>query len=120
MPGESHLKFTPQQVADTITEAHGLVSRAAKMLGCTVKTVYNYIEKFPEVAEARHEAREAMKDVGEASLWKKVSEGEGWAVCFYLKCQAKDRGYVERQEIEHQGAVPVKHIILEDEKTDAS
>jgi hypothetical protein len=27
-----------------------------------------------------------------------VLAGEPWAVCFYLKCQAKDRGYIERTE----------------------
>src|SRR5262249_17341747 len=31
-------------------------------------------------------------------LYEAALRGEAWAVCFYLKCQAKDRGYVERQE----------------------
>ena len=96
------LRYTPEQVAEAVREAHGLVSHAAKRLGCCDNTVRQYMKDFPEVAAARHDAREAMKDLGEAALWKAVSAGEGWAVCFYLKTQAKDRGYIERQE--HTGA----------------
>jgi hypothetical protein len=29
-----------------------------------------------------------------------VLAGEAWAVCFYLKCQARDRGYIEKQELD--------------------
>jgi hypothetical protein len=34
-----------------------------------------------------------------------VLAGEAWAVCFYLKTQAKDRGYVERSEVQHSSEV---------------
>jgi hypothetical protein len=31
-----------------------------------------------------------------APLLNAIKEVQAWAVCFYLKCQAKERGYVER------------------------
>jgi hypothetical protein len=37
-----------------------------------------------------------MKDDAESALYKAALAGEAWAVCFFLKTQAKDRGYVER------------------------
>ena len=36
--------------------------------------------------------------MAELSLFKAIQTGEAWAVCFYLKTQGKDRGYVERYE----------------------
>jgi hypothetical protein len=35
------------------------------------------------------------------SLYSAVLRGEAWAVCFFLKTQARDRGYVERQDHHH-------------------
>ena len=40
-----------------------------------------------------------MLDVGELSLLRAVQNGEAWAVCFLLKTQGKQRGYIERAEI---------------------
>jgi hypothetical protein len=37
-------------------------------------------------------------DATKLKLHEAVQRGEPWAVCFTLKCLAKDRGYVERQE----------------------
>jgi len=39
-----------------------------------------------------------MLDNAESVLYKAVLNGEAWAVCFFLKCQGKSRGYIERQE----------------------
>jgi hypothetical protein len=44
------------------------------------------------------ECREVTIDKIENTLTAKAMEGEAWAVCFYMKTQAKHRGYVERQE----------------------
>jgi hypothetical protein len=40
-----------------------------------------------------------MIDNVESVLYSKALAGEAWAVCFFLKTQAKHRGYVERQEL---------------------
>jgi hypothetical protein len=95
--------YPPETIAKALTDAHGLVSHAAKLLGCCQNTVRKAMKAHPEVNAAREDAREAMKDLGEAALFKAVSAGEGWAVCFYLKCQARDRGYIEKQAMEHSG-----------------
>jgi hypothetical protein len=40
---------------------------------------------------------------------------EAWAVCFYLKCMARDRGYVERAELTATNSAPVKIELVYDE-----
>lgn len=89
-------RYTAQQMIDALHETKGMVSLAAKRLGCDPHTVYRYIREYPTVAHAQKLEREAMTDVAELALYKAIKDGEGWAVCFYLKCQGKERGYVER------------------------
>src|SRR3990172_1312087 len=92
-------RFTAERVTQAIRETRGLVSLAARRLGCTPKTVYVYIHRYPSVRQALQEEREAMTDLAELALYNKIQQGEGWAVCFYLKTQGRHRGYIERHEL---------------------
>lgn len=94
---------TNQQIIDALRDAQGMVAVAARSLGVSRQTVYNRMEKSAEVREAFEEAREFTTDRAETKLFEAIEKGEGWAVCFYLKCQAKDRGYIEKQQHEHSG-----------------
>lgn len=95
-------RYTAQQVINAIKEADGYVSKTASLLGCSVQTVYNYRNNYPTVATVWHDVREKRHDFVENALHKRIKEGSDTAIIFYLKTQAKDRGYVERQE--HTGA----------------
>ena len=85
--------------ADALTEARGMVSVAARRLGVTRRAVYNALEKFPSVADALRDAREATTDMAELKLLEAIKDREPWAVALYLKTQGKDRGYTERLDI---------------------
>lgn len=91
-------RFTAEEVANAITKAKGFTSYAARSLGCSARTVSRYIKKHPTVALAREEARELFKDDAESKLAEHIRNDNVTALIFYLKTQAKDRGYVERQE----------------------
>ena len=101
-PSKSHPKFTAEQVAGAIRETRGLVTLAAQRLDCSPDTVRNYAKRYVSVAQALRDEREKMTDLAELSLYNAIQNRDAWAVCFYLKTQGKDRGYVERQE--HTGA----------------
>lgn len=103
--------FTPTEVAGAIRNAKGFVSIAAKHLGCAISTIYEYMNRHPEVADAKNEAREAMKDMAEGELFRQIQDGNTTALIFYLKCQAKDRGYIDRQEITGNMTITWKDII---------
>ena len=92
-------RYTAAQMVDAIRECRGMVSVTARMLKCDPVTVRNYAAKYASVAEALREARNLTTDRAELALFKKIDEGEAWAVCFYLKTQGRGRGYVERQEL---------------------
>lgn len=93
--------FSAQQIIDAIKEADGYVSKIASILGCSVQTVYNYRNKYPTVATAWHDVKERRHDFVENALHKRIKAGSDTAIIFYLKTQAKERGYIERQEVAH-------------------
>lgn len=103
-------RLSAERVAAVITQAHGNVSAAAAALGVSRQTIYRYIKRYATVAEALENARETMLDNVESVLYRKALEGEGWAVCFFLKTQGKKRGYVERQEV-----AEVEKVLVVDE-----
>ena len=95
--------YTPTQMIEALQQAEGYVSQAASLLGCSSQTVYNYRDKFPAVAETWQAIREARHDFVESQLHEQIKQGNITAIIFYLKTQAKDRGYVERQELTGAG-----------------
>lgn len=92
------MAYKAEEVAKAITDAKGLITVAAKRLGCSPNTIYAHIEKNPTVKQAMEDARAAMTDFAESALYAKIQGGDTTAIIFYLKTQGKKRGYVERQE----------------------
>ena len=92
-------QYTAQQVADALTQAKGFVSVAARNLGCTDQTVRNYIERYAACKQAVTDAREAMIDYAEGKLYQNIQNNDTVSILFFLKSQAKQRGYVERTEV---------------------
>lgn len=103
-------RLTAKKVADALRESRGMVTVAARKLGCTRQTVHAWINRSPQVAEAVKDAREVMTDTTELKFYEAIMKGEAWAISMYLRTQGKDRGYVERQEQEQIGNVRVEII----------
>jgi hypothetical protein len=92
-------KVTASEVIEALKKHQGLAALAADSLGVHVQTIYNYRDKYPTVADTIKHLREKRKDVVEGKLWSRINSDDTTAIIFFLKTQAKDRGYVERQEI---------------------
>jgi hypothetical protein len=52
-----------------------------------------------------------MLDFGEHKLMERIAKGDTLATMFLLKTKGKRRGYIERQEVAHEGDV-VKQITV--------
>jgi len=106
-------KITKAGLQSAIIKSKGFVAQAAIMLGVTSKTVYNALDRWPDLWDTINEQREQLKDMAEGSLLNQIKAGNTTATIFYLKTQAKDRGYVERQEITGAdgGAIDTKIVI---------
>ena len=79
--------------------SYGNVKAIAARLGINRGTLHRLKKDWPELQEAINEEREALKDHAEGKLAKLIDDENITAIIFYLKTQARERGYVERQEV---------------------
>ncbi len=86
-------KYTVDQVAGALREGNGILSVAAKILGCHRNTIYNYLEDHPELKDLVEECRETLVDEAEQILLKKVKEEDIRCVMFVLRTLGRHRGY---------------------------
>lgn len=96
----SRTKHTLKEVAIALRCADGMQTHAAKYLGCTYRTLQNYMNRWPELRNVVFEAKEKTLDLSENKLFQSVRKGNIQAIMFHLKTQGKERGYVERAEDE--------------------
>jgi DNA-binding transcriptional MerR regulator len=108
-------KYTQEQMIKALEESRGLIAPAARALGCSRDTIRSYLEEYTAVGQAKLDQREAVTDMAENALYQAILDREAWAVCFYLKCMAKDRGYAERAEVTGPSGAPVKIKLVYDE-----
>jgi hypothetical protein len=112
---EAYRKYTPEQIIGALAAARGMIAPAARALGCSRNTIKAYMHEYQAIAQTIADEREATTDVAELKLYDAIERGEAWAICFYLKCQAKNRGYVERAELTGSNGAPVKIKLVYDE-----
>jgi hypothetical protein len=91
-------RLTAGALSEALPACRGNLAAVARAFGVTRTAVYLYVKRHPSLLAVVQEAREAMRDVGESSLYDAVGRGEPWAVKFYLSTQARDRGYGSRTE----------------------
>ena len=126
-------KFNASEVAQALVDAQGMVTTAARRLGCTRKTIYNYINNYPTVAEALQDARANLGDRIETTLLHEAlgvrdkATGEYTrdpnitALIFLAKTHPamRERGYAEKQQIEHSGQVGWAQFLAEAQGDDS-
>jgi DNA-binding transcriptional MerR regulator len=114
-PRRPYRKYSQEQMIKALEESRGLIAPAARALGCSRDTIRSYLEEYTAVGQAKLDQREAVTDMAENALYQAILDREAWAVCFYLKCMAKDRGYAERAEVTGPSGAPVKIKLVYDE-----
>lgn len=88
-------RYTPEQVAEALVEAGGIVTVAAARLGCHRKTVYDYMKRYASVRSAALDGRERTIDLAEAALFNQIRNGNVTAIIFLLKTIGASRGYAQ-------------------------
>lgn len=98
MAGRTRLR--KGEVAEALRQAANLKTRAAEILGVDRKTLYTYLQKHPDLEAIGDEIQETMLDVAESKMYTMINGGDKTMIIFYLKTKGRQRGYVERREIE--------------------
>lgn len=108
---KERLKYRPEQVAEAITKASGIIAAAARLMGTDRNTIRRYIDNHEIVKVAYDQANEVVMDEAEGRLISLLRDAEHkdhfQALRFYLRTKARTRGYVERQEIAGVEGQPV-------------
>jgi hypothetical protein len=107
MRRDRHSKDT---VIAMLRKSHGQIAPAAQALGYTRTALYDYIKRH-QLEPIVNEEREACLDWAELHLWKQIVDGNLTAIIFFLKCQGKSMGYIERHEVSGKdgGAIEVEN-----------
>lgn len=104
-----HIEFTNEQIAEAIIKANGQVYVAARLLKCQHSTIYSRFRDFPELRELAQSYKDLITDqVEQVLIDKALIDKDNWAVGFWLKTQAKHRGYTERQEFSGPDNGPIR------------
>jgi len=92
-------RLNKQLVIDALHATKGAVYLAASRIKCSHTAIYDYINKYPEVAEVKEYYDEETTDIAELKKREAIMAGEPWAIKFQLSTKGKGRGYTERHEL---------------------
>lgn len=98
---EGEMSRTRKQIEEAVKESLGNVTTICSRLGISRQTWYRWVESHPWVDELRQAEVEKTFDWVESKILGKIEEGDTIMTIFFAKTRMKQRGYVERQEIEH-------------------
>lgn len=87
------LKYTVNQVLEAIKDTGGIKTEVCQRLNCGRRTIYLYIDRFPEIKEAFEEEEEKVLDMAESSLFSMIQNGDLTAIFYYLNNKGRRRGY---------------------------
>ena len=98
-------EHTKKAILEALEKSLGVVTTACKQVGIGRTTFYDYLNKDEKFANQVADIQNIALDFAESQLHKQIQDGNTSATIFYLKTKGKKRGYVERSEIVHDGAI---------------
>jgi transposase-like protein len=101
-------RYTTEEIIKSLRSTNGLVSLAARQLGCTTQTIYLRARNTASVQQAIEDSRAELVDHAELALRAAILGRESWAVALTLRTLGRNRGYVERQEVTGSGGGPIE------------
>jgi len=113
-------KLSVEKIAEALTATKGAAVLAARRLGVTHSTVYNWINKSPTLKALKDSFDEELLDIAELKVREKILDGDSDLLKFYLRTKGKHRGYTERQEVTgaEGGAVKIEVIYRDQDAND--
>jgi hypothetical protein len=99
------MKVTKEEILVAIKQFRGIVTSICNNLQISRQAFYERANRDEEIITALKNAREEIIDFAETKLVELIRDGNANAIFFYLKTVGRDRGYVEKQEIDQTNKV---------------
>jgi len=96
---DNRKQHNKKALVEALEQSLGVVTTACKHVGINRTTFYKYYKQDKAFRDAVDDIGEVAIDFVESQLFKQIKSGNTASIIFYLKTKAKNRGYVERQEI---------------------
>ena len=107
-------KMKKAAMLEALNKTMGAVSLSCERCQVARATYYKWLREDKDFAEAVVSVSEKQKDFVEAQLLKRIQDGSDAAIIFYAKTKMKDRGYVEKVEVEGNNTLDVTVRIIRD------
>ena len=91
-----------ENLLESLEKSLGVVTTACKSAGCSRETFYKYCRDDEEFKTKVDDIANVTLDFAESQLHKQIMDGNTSATIFYLKTKGKNRGYVERSEVQQE------------------
>lgn len=89
--------ITIDQIENAIKEGAGILTEAARLLGCTQANISYRVSKSARLKKVMEEYTDIYVGIAESQLRKHMEEGNPSVCMFFLKCKG---GYSEKQKVE--------------------
>jgi len=111
-PTKNNTEFKKKAFIKAYKKAFGNVSQSCLAIGIDRSTYYDWIKKDEKFKKKIEEAepQERFLDFLESKLVEQINGGNTTSIIFALKTKGKNRGYVERQEIVHDGKLETEVV----------
>tara|TARA_R100000951_G_C2618623_1_gene173679 strand:+ start:194 stop:556 length:363 start_codon:yes stop_codon:yes gene_type:complete len=95
---------------EALEKTMGIVSPACKLVDIHRATHYRWLNEDPEYKKEVLDIENVALDFAESKLVENIRDKKESSIFFYLKTKGKKRGFVERQEIQHDTSISSKLI----------
>lgn len=109
---------TKKAMLQALEKSLGVVTTACKNVGISRETHYKWLREDDSYKESVDDLVNVALDFAETQLHKQISKGNPTSTIFYLKTKGKNRGYIERQEIQHDGGEGLRIEIIDGNASD--
>lgn len=89
-----------KKLLKALEKSLGIVTTACKQVKCSRNTFYQYCNDDQGFKKSVDDISNICLDFVESQLFKLIENEHPTAIIFYLKTKGKQRGYVEKQEIQ--------------------
>ena len=101
------------ELIESLKIARGNMAQVARVYGCSRQRVQQLVSDDLELTELVSELTDVELDNAESKLYQAIDQGAGWAVCFFLKCRGKGRGWIEKLELSGVNGLPLANIEID-------
>jgi transposase-like protein len=95
--------ISKKAMLEALEKSLGVVTSACRAVDISRETHYRWMRQDADYKQAVDDLSNVALDFAESQLHQQIKKGVPTSTIFYLKTKGKRRGYVERQEIAHEG-----------------